>query len=66
MKIWHIKTIVATVTTVILFILLMIIILWEQGILKPSRDNGDLSQFLDLTEDEFLNIFHLPEIKDPE
>ena len=63
---WHIKTIVATVVSVILFILLMVIILWQQGIIKPTRDNGDLSQFLDLTEDEFLNVFHLPEIKDPE
>ena len=66
MKIWHIKTIVATVTAVILFILFMIIILWQQGIIKPTTDNENLSQFLDLTEDEFLNIFHLPEIKDPE
>ena len=66
MKIWHIKTIVATIVSVILFILLMVIILWQQGIIKPTTDNGDLSQFLDLTEDEFLNVFHLPEIKDPE
>ena len=66
MKIWHIKTIVATVTAVVLFILFMIIILWQQGIIKPTTDNEDLSQFLDLTEDEFLELFHLPEIKDPE
>ena len=66
MKIWHIKTIVATIVSVILFILLMVIILWQQGIIKPTKDSGDLSQFLDLTEDEFLNVFHLPEIKDPE
>ena len=66
MKIWHIKTIVATVTAVILFVLLMIIILWQQGIIKPTTDNKDLSQFLGLTEDEFLNIFHLPEIDDPQ
>ena len=54
MKIWHIKTIVATVVSVILLILLMVIILWQQGIIKLANDNGDLSQFLDLTEDEFL------------
>ena len=44
MKIWHIKTIVATIVSVILFILLMVIILWQQGIIKPTSDNGDLSQ----------------------
>ena len=65
MKIWHIKTIVATVTAVILLILFIIIILWQQGIIKPATDNEDLSQFLDLTEDEFLELFHLPEINDP-
>ena len=65
MKIWQIKTIVATVAAVVLFVLLMIIILWEQGIIKPTTDSGDLSQFLDLTEDEFLELFHLPQIKDP-
>ena len=66
MKIWHIKTIVATITAVILFILFMIIILWQQGIIKPNTDTEDLSRFLDLTEDEFLNIFHLPQVDDPE
>ena len=66
MKIWHIKTIVATVTAVILFVLFMTIILWQQGIIKPTTDNEELSQFLGLTEDEFLNIFHLPEIDDPQ
>ena len=66
MKIWHIKTIVATIVSVILFILLIVIILWQQGIIKPTTDNRDPSQFLDLTEDEFLELFHLPEIKDPE
>ena len=43
-----------------------IIILWQQGIIKPATDNEDLSQFLDLTEDEFLELFHLPQIEDPE
>ena len=66
MKIWQIKTIVATVAAVVLFVLLMIIILWEQGIIKPTTDKEDLSQFLDLTEDEFLELFHLPQVDDPE
>ena len=41
MEIWHIKTIVATVVSAILFILLMVIILWQQGIIKPNTEKGD-------------------------
>ena len=41
------------------------------GVLQPwqrntTTDKKDINQYLDLTEDEFLAVFHLPEVSDPE
>ena len=68
MRIWHTKNILATVAAVLLFIIILSVGLWQLGRRQKETtpDNEDLNQYLDLTEDEFLELFHLPEIKDPE
>ena len=52
-------------------VVLSAVVLWQQGYLKittgtETTNDEDMNQFLDLTEDEFLEIFHLPHVDDPE
>ena len=70
-KQWHKKNIFATFAAVFLFIALLAVGLWQlvPRLIKTTEtttDNVDLKQFLDLSEDQFLDVFNLPAVEDPE
>merc|ERR1711874_628612 len=70
-KIWHKKNIIASVLAVLLFISLLSVGLWsltttETEVEETKPGNEDTNQFLDLTEDEFREVFGLPPVDDLE
>ena len=50
----------------LLFLFILLSVGLSIGLWQTTRDNEDINQYLDLTEDEFLEVFNLPPVADPE
>ena len=50
----------------LLFLFILLSVGLSIGLWQTTRDNEDINQYLDLTQDEFLEVFNLPPVADPE